>query len=326
MDGCRICRAQGPLETLTVREMLFGTRETFVYEHCHACGSLQIQTLPPDPARYYPPGYQAHAPEPRGVRTRVRRRLAAVKDYATLFAPSPVHRLARALPVIGAWLRNHPLASLRGRLLARHARVADVGGGNGHVLGALFGLGFRDLTCIDPFVAPGAVREGIRHLPAHLAEVDERFDLIMYHHALEHVIDLDAELEEIGRHLSPAGIALVRMPLLPNEAFDLYREHWVQIDAPRHIHVPSRDGIARAAARHGLEVEAGGDDSTGFQFWASEGYLRDVPLVEQGAAREWARAGRRVERERDARAHALNARGRGDQGWLILRPTPHAHR
>jgi len=179
-------------------------------------------------------------------------------------------------------------------------------------------LGFRDLTCIDPYYdARGQVR-GIRFLPRFLRDVPERFDLIMYHHCLEHVPDLNAELGAIRERLTDTGRALVRLPLLPNDAFDRYGASWIQLDAPRHLHVPSRQGLHAAAKRNGLRVISEGDDSTSFQWWGSELYSRDIPLsdVSQLPPRQFFSL---AELKRFARlADECNRRGCGDQGWFIL--------
>jgi hypothetical protein len=153
-----------------------------------------------------------------------------------------------------------------------------------------------------------------------LGHVQGVFDVIMYHHTLEHVLDLDLELASVHDHLSPTGIALFRLPLLPNAAFDQYRNHWVQIDPPRHIHIPSRQGLRVAAERAGLRVIAEGDDSAAFQFWGSELALRGIPhhLAEKrGLLRQAFTAGQIRAFER--RAAQLNRQSRGDQGWVLAR-------
>jgi SAM-dependent methyltransferase len=239
---------------------------------------------------------------------------------AVLRAPAPIYRMLRALPAIGPRTRVHKLAPLRARLGrpgARSARIADVGGGAGELLATLRRLGFTDLTCVDPFLPSPGERGGVRFVRARLSEVDARFDVIMYHHSMEHVTDLRAELDAVADALAPGGVALLRLPLLPNVAFERYGADWIQIDAPRHIHVPSREGLARAVARSGLRVLASGDDSTMFQFWGSELYRRGVSWS-HGAPRFREYFPPRDLREFARLAEEANARGMGDQGWVLL--------
>ena len=53
---CRGCgNASGNAEH-TAREMMFGTRDEFVYVECAKCGTLQIKEIP-ELAKYYPENY-----------------------------------------------------------------------------------------------------------------------------------------------------------------------------------------------------------------------------------------------------------------------------
>jgi hypothetical protein len=99
-------------------------------------------------------------------------------------------------------------------------------------------------------------------------------------------------------------------------AWDRYGTAWVQIDAPRHLFVFSREGLPIMARRAGLELEAVRDDSTEVQFLGSELYQAGHPLHEFSRRFGWARR-RRLRRE----ARALNALGRGDQAGFVFSPS-----
>lgn len=299
--------------------MMFGTREPFAYELCDACGSLQIAHIPKDLGRHYPPDYYAYTPPSTKWQARARWILKVLWTGIVLYAPRPVIRLLSAVPDLGSRLRTDRFAPLRLLRPSREARIADVGGGRGDLLRILRTLGFRNLTCIDPFSPLEGWRDGIRFVRGELEVVAETFDLLMYHHVLEHVPHLDREMRAAATHLAPGGHVIARLPLLPNEAFMQYRENWVQIDAPRHLHVPSRSAFRQVAARCGLGVVAAGDDSTEFQFWASHGYAQDVPLSRSVYHRGELRTFFHPElRHLRRRADKLNSAGRGDSGWFVL--------
>src|SRR5581483_2549480 len=57
---CRICADSGPHKRFVVREMMFGTRESFAYRLCRQCGCLQIEQIPNDLQRHYPSTYYSH--------------------------------------------------------------------------------------------------------------------------------------------------------------------------------------------------------------------------------------------------------------------------
>src|SRR5215207_2984399 len=125
---CRVCGHEGSPTTLHVREMMFGTREPFTYEQCETCGSLQIQSIPPDLELYYPPSYQAYQAPPhvrwfRKLALRVSNRKAMLNGESNLGL-----RVVQALPIVGFAAQVHPLAPLRGKLASYDLAIADVGG------------------------------------------------------------------------------------------------------------------------------------------------------------------------------------------------------
>ena len=150
----------------------------------------------------------------------------------------------------------------------------------------------------------------------YLSEVTGKFDLIMFNHSLQHVPDPVATLEAAYEKLAAGGICLVRLPTTSSEAWTIYGADWVQIDAPRHIVIPSRQGMALAADTVGLRVEKTFDDSTLGQFLGSEAYRRDVALSDPKFLRTF---GPRRIWEWAKRAERLNRQGRGDQTGFVLR-------
>ena len=299
--------------------MMFGTGEIFRYEQCGECGSLQLATVPDDLSRFYPKDYYAHR-EQHGVVTFLGE-LALTLWYAIpVVAPTALQRVLSVLPLVGVRLKTNPFRLLGSAGLMRDCRILDVGGGTGEKLRVLRRLGYRKLTLVDPGAPFQGERNGVRYVRGRLVGVHGKYDLIMFHHSLEHVPDLDDELNAVRRCLAADGRVFVRMPKLPNSAFDIYGASWVQIDAPRHIHIPSIEGFRMLVERCGFSLDASGDDSTDFQFWGSDEYARGIPRPESRVLRR-GRIGLLAParwRERK-RAATLNAAGLGDQGWFILR-------
>jgi SAM-dependent methyltransferase len=317
---CRVCGHEGHPLTFTLREMMYGTGEPFLYEQCAACGSLQISSIPADLRPYYPASYPAYQSAPR-LRWFRRVTLALANSQSMMLRSdgNMARPLLRWIASRTFQTRIHPLAPLRGRVGSDRWEFADVGGANGYLLAELRHLGFRQVTCIDPYFE-GTVEEGVRFIHRELHSIDGRFDVIMYHHTLEHVTDIPRELRAIRDRLSPRGFALLRLPVVPNATFEHYGEHWVQLDPPRHLHIPSRSGIQTAAARAGLEIVDSGDDSTDFQFWVSELYARGIGLREaEAAGGPTAFFTSRQLRKYRAAAMGLNDKRQGDQAWFIMR-------
>jgi hypothetical protein len=148
-----------------------------------------------------------------------------------------------------------------------------------------------------------------------LSDVEGKWDLIMFHHSLEHIEDQRGTLARVGQLLGPDGWCLIRVPTVDSDAWDEYRDRWVQLDAPRHLTLHSMASMERLADSAGLRVEAVVHDSTAFQFEGSELYRRGRPLSD--LARSGVPRGQR--RAYATRAAALNRVGRGDQAAFFLR-------
>lgn len=138
----------------------------------------------------------------------------------------------------------------------------------------------------------------------------------MFNHSLEHLPEFVSALKLTHGKLASGGICLVRLPTTSSEAWATYGADWVQIDAPRHIVVPSRQGMALAAERAGFRVEETFDDSTLGQFMGSEAYRRNVAVTDPKILRMF---GLKQIWEWEKRAKKLNRQGRGDQAGFVLR-------
>ncbi len=100
-----------------------------------------------------------------------------------------------------------------------------------------------------------------------MQQVEGLWDLIMFHHSLEHMPDPHRALREARERLSASGRIVVRVPTVSSFAFREYLENWPQIDVPRHYFVPSSTGLARLFAATGFEPVETYRDATDFQFW-----------------------------------------------------------
>jgi SAM-dependent methyltransferase len=307
---CRICRATGPHAVHHARELMHGTRDRFDYFECVECGTVQIGKVPAasDLARYYPQDYYSFEQRRKSWLVRW---LVAQRDRHVLNLPN----LAGAL--IGRFRVDPILRVLARANLKPSDRILDVGCGSGRLLDRLARAGFPKLMGVDPFIACDMrTPAGVPIKKALLSEVSGTFDVIMFNHSLEHVTDPVGVLRDAGCRLASDGKVLVRVPTPSSDAWQIYGIDWVQLDAPRHIVLPSRKGAAIMAEHAGLAVRDVIDDSGTFQFTGSEQYRRDLPL--RGAERN-ALFSRADLARFAARAAALNARHRGDQAMFVLR-------
>lgn len=317
MFTCRICRNQDTNAAFTIPDMLYGTSEQFRYVQCGSCKCLQIETIPADLGQYYRGNYYSRAVSPeRKYRNPVIAALRKVQDRATVLGGGPAAALVRKFSP------NRKLLSLSSLGLDRDSRIMDVGCGTGWLLYALREIGFRNLLGIDPFLEQDIrYGNGLNVRRASLSDIHDTWDLIMYHHAFEHVPDPLAELVRAGRLLNVKGLCLIRIPTVSSYAWEHYREHWVGLEAPRHLYLHSVESMRLLADQAGFDVGDIVYDSTDYQFRGSELYLRGITQRDGSGSIAEAPADipRSRPREWKERAKELNREGRGDQAAFFLR-------
>jgi SAM-dependent methyltransferase len=311
---CRICGSTDNTEVHVASEKMFGFGGSFAYFRCSACGCLQIEDPRIDVSRFYPQSYYSFAstasPHAAGW-------LARCRDNSAVF---PGGLFGRALLA----LKPHaPLQSLGHLTLTRDTRIADVGCGAGHLLHALRHIGFTRLTGIDPNIPQDIDVD--RYLCIRKAQIEElvdEFDVIMFHHSLEHILDQLATLVAARNRLAEHGTCVVRVPLVSSRAWEMFGTDWVQLDAPRHLYLHSLQSMRVLAERSGLWIERVLYDSSEFQFWGSDAIRRGVTLFDPHTGRQnpvARKLARRAKITLRRRAMELNRRGEGDQAIFLLR-------
>jgi SAM-dependent methyltransferase len=310
---CRVCGVTEKSGTYEAREMLFGLRTKFHYGQCATCGSLSLLDPPTDYSIYYSRDYYSFS-EIRGSAKELIRDFLRAKRDAFYFGDRGL--LGRFL---ARHLEDRALQSVSKLALTRDAKILDVGCGIGKLLHRMSILGFTNLTGVDPFLLEGAKNgNGVKIRKAHLEDVtDEKYDLVMFHHSLEHVADPRGTLQKAARLLAPRGKCLVRVPVL-GQVWEEYGNNWVQLGPPWHMWIPTKKAMKSLADSAELKVETVEYDSTPFQFWGSELCRRDVPLNTLDPSNLKQRLRFREMSGFRKRAEELNLAGRGDQAVFVL--------
>lgn len=308
IHSCRVCGHDVDHAEYAAREMMFGTRDVFPYFLCGDCGTLQIAEVPDDIARYYGEGYYSFNTVER---TPLKKWLIDSRDQHNLRARRGVAGFVVSM------LKPDPTTELIGDLIRnKSSHVLDVGCGSGELLDRMANAGYTRLAGVDPFIAADLrTATGVPVSKKFIHEVTDTYDVVMFNHSLEHVDDPIASLTEARRVLRPGGRVIVRIPTVSCEAWERYGTDWVQLDAPRHFVLLSRDGVARAASAAGLRLTRTIDDSGEFQFTGSELYRRDIPLSDPQRNTTFGKMA--ILRYR-MKARALNRQHRGDQAAFIL--------
>lgn len=325
--SCLACSSPLGLRTLQVAEMMFGLNEAHEYGICDSCGSVQLLEIPADFSRYYPQDYYSVDLDPEKAFTRPIRLFARLVSRSRLLGED---RVATGAVSVLRKRQFQTLMSIEsairrtGVVLGTDAAVLDVGCGSGMLTYALGLSGIRTVVGVDPFASADRLFDnGARVLKCGVEDVQGEYDLVMFHHSLEHVPDPAGALHAAMARLRPGGAILVRMPTVSSDAFATYGPAWVQFDAPRHITLFSRSGVRALAGHVGLKVLSETDDSTAFQFWGSEQVMRRIPLESPRShmiAPKKSVFSRSQITKWEKEAAALNMCRRGDQSAWVLAP------
>jgi SAM-dependent methyltransferase len=313
LTACRICGG-AIARSMVVREMMFGTREEFRYYQCADCDCLQIDAIPEDIGHHYPADYYSYDLRRHHLLKRWRRGL---RRRWILTAPGA------AAAVLGAFSHSDQLFHIYRSLGMRlGCRLLDVGAGSGgHVL-ELRDAGVAGAIGLDPFLRENVALQGETLVYSKaLDEMTGAFDLITFHHSLEHMLEQVEALTQSRRLLANRGRILLRIPTVTSEAFERYQENWVSLDAPRHFFLHSHRSLEIVAAKAGLKISRLWCDSTGMQFMASEQYKNDIPLMDPRSAARGRSGGlftKAQRRDYERRAEALNRALRGDSICAVL--------
>lgn len=270
---CIVCGNTNGNEVYEIPEVQLGLNEVFKYQLCGNCGTMQNIELPADLSKYYPnEGYYSFnlgiAPAKKADPLR------KIKADYILFGKQPV--LGRLLSL--GYKPSEVYEWAKGIKAKYDDAILDVGTGNGSLLTRLQQIGFTNLTGIDPFINESVDHGNVKVLKKDIFEVNEKYDVVMMHHALEHVPDPKATLKKIYQILNPGGRLLVRLPIFGNYGWKTYGKYWCGMDAPRHTFIPSEKGMKLLAEGTGFRIEQFYYDSVAYMIWCSEQYKNGISL------------------------------------------------
>lgn len=258
---CKIC--QSSLENIfNAREMMFGIRKEFPYAQCSNCQTIQILEIPEDIASYYPEYYYSfkqYIPPITGIKANLKR---IFKKY----------RIRK--------FRHEILDQLHPLNILPTQRILDIGCGRGKLICEMFNYGFKNIQGVDRFI-PHEYQYGhnVKVLKNDLSELkNNSYDLLMMHHVFEHMEEPINELTKAYKLLKNNGYLMIRIPVVSN-AWSIYHRDWVQLDAPRHFFIHTEKSISIMAKEVGFTVTDVVYDSNSMQFWGSELYKKDIPLI-----------------------------------------------
>lgn len=231
-----------------VRDRLEISERPWTFRHCRECGSAVLDPMPSSEELLsaYPECYAFdQAPLGGGIR-----RLWYALEVSLFYGPLYRRSVRQVQRVTG----------LRG------GRMLDVGGGTGHRAAFFQRVGF-DCTVLEPderALRVARERFGLKTVGGLLEAADlpaETFDLVTFYAVVEHLPAPQETLRAATRLLRPGGWLVAMVPILAGWQLKLGRR-WHQVrEAPRHVSLPTVEGMRRLLTNAGLEFRTweGGD-------------------------------------------------------------------
>ncbi|HOI93355.1 MAG TPA: methyltransferase domain-containing protein [Syntrophobacter fumaroxidans] len=320
MAQCRICGNSQGNTHYTAREMMYGSRDEFEYFECGNCGCLQIMAIPDDLQKYYSTQYYSFKNQPLAPRTILQKIYNNVKNQRV----KCLVRNWKALGTLSFMIYGKPIPVWLKRMdISYSSHIVDIGCGSGSILLSLQKSGYTNLVGIDPFINDSIIyNERLKIIKQQLCELDGKYDLIMMHHSLEHIDNHTYIFKILRSLLNPGGTILIRTPIVSSFAWRKYKINWVQMDSPRHLYLHTVKSMKLLADQSSLKIVDIYFDSTAFQFWGSEQYINDIPLLDMKSYRNNPRGSIFTDnliKEFERKSRELNASGDGDQACFYLK-------
>lgn len=133
--------------------------------------------------------------------------------------------------------------------------VLDIGAGTADFLIVAKNAGWKT-TGIEPneLAKQNASEKGIALL-ASLKDIEgQKFDVITLWHVLEHLPDLENDIERISQLLNENGTLVVAVPNFKSFDAGYYGKFWAAFDVPRHLWHFSKTAIEKLFQKHQMKL------------------------------------------------------------------------
>jgi 2-polyprenyl-3-methyl-5-hydroxy-6-metoxy-1,4-benzoquinol methylase len=165
--------------------------------------------------------------------------------------------LTPLFPAIAQHLREEDRGI--GRRAGLPGHLLDVGCGNGHFMQVARRLGWLSYG-VDADAAAAAAATAARcgdiigsQVHELGASYDRFFNVVTLSHVIEHVHDPVDTLRHCWRILQPGGYVWIETPNIASVGYEVFREHWRGLEAPRHLVLFSSTSLRSCLERAGFE-------------------------------------------------------------------------
>lgn len=134
--------------------------------------------------------------------------------------------------------------------------LLDIGAGTGDFLALCQEKGWKTIGVEPSEKAKAiAVKKGVSFVENTKTLGDHSFDVITMWHVLEHVPQLEAQIQELKRLLKPEGTLVIAVPNFNSFDAKHYGAFWAAYDVPIHLWHFSKTAIKMLFKKEGLELK-----------------------------------------------------------------------
>lgn len=135
-------------------------------------------------------------------------------------------------------------------------KILDIGAGTGDFLLTAKNNGWNTIGVEpSPRAKEIAKAKGISFVEQIKSLEDHSFDIITMWHVLEHVPNLDLQIQELKRLLKPSGTLIVAVPNFKSYDANYYKEFWAAYDVPIHFWHFSKTAITKLFSKVGMDLK-----------------------------------------------------------------------
>jgi len=159
------------------------------------------------------------------------------------------------------WVRNYSLQQklkLINKYSSQPNSLLDIGCGTGDFLATAQKAGWQ-IQGIEPdagarVIANKKTSNSVKDVEALEDFANASFDVITLWHVLEHLPNLDEQIQILDKLLKPEGTLILAVPNFKSHDAKHYKEFWAAYDVPRHFWHFSQDAISKLFSKVGMHV------------------------------------------------------------------------
>jgi ubiquinone/menaquinone biosynthesis C-methylase UbiE len=263
---CQFCNSPN-YKKIKLKDLMFGTAESFIYLQCNSCLSLSIETVPFDLSNYYTKNYAPH-----------RNKKIYFNNIYYFIVKLIIKKNFKFITNIFTFLFNinNIIKHLNTLSLNKNTKILEIGCGSGELVRTLRKIGYSNTLGIDPYIDRSIENDNI--LKLNINKINNTYDIIILNHVIEHFENISKELSDIIKLLKNDGKLILAFPISNNYFWNKYFDNWIQLDPPRHLSLPSIQAFNMLCDNLNLNILQIEYNSEAFSMIASEENIKGISL------------------------------------------------